>query len=433
MSRSIAALVMFAAVVVTTSMCQTDAVSDWNTVMLNTTAAQNPFTKARFAAITSAAVFEAVNACTHQYQPYLGTITAPADASPDAAAILAAHDTLKFYFPGAAVSLDTALAASLAQIPNGPAKDHGEAVGQASAAALIALRANDGSSPATTFLPSSTAPGVWQPTPPLFAPGILLNWRDVTPFGIKDSKQFRSEPPPDLTSSKYTKSYLEVLSVGDVNSTARPQDRSDVAQFYNVASAVDVWDQVVQQISAAQDTPLTAKARAFALVNMAINDGLISSMESKYFYVRWRPVTAIRAGDTDSNPNTPADPSFTPFITTPRFPSYPSAHASASYAARTIVKRIFGGGTQSITLSNAGIPTVVLHYTKLKDITDDIDDARVYGGIHFRYDQEAGARQGLSLGFYVYNHNLRGLSDTDLSGDTNCFDLEDCSQLANIP
>lgn len=125
MSRSIAALVILASVVVTTSMCHADAVSDWNTIMLNTTAAQNPFAKARFAAITSVAVFEAVNACTRQYQPYLGTITAPADASPDAAAIVAAHDTLKFYFPAAAASLDAALAASLAQIPDGPAKIDG--------------------------------------------------------------------------------------------------------------------------------------------------------------------------------------------------------------------------------------------------------------------------------------------------------------------
>jgi len=267
---------------------------------------------------------------------------------------------------------------------------------------------------------------MYQLTPPLFAPAILLNWRDVTPFGILESKQFRSAAPPELTSSKYTMSYLEVLAVGDVNSALRPQDRSDVAQFYNVASAVDVWDQVVQQISLAQGTTMTAKARAFALVNMAISDGLVSSMESKYFYLRWRPVTAIRAGDTDGNPKTPANPTFTPFITTPRFPSYPSAHASASYAARTIVKRIFGSETQSITLSNAGIPNVVLHYTKLKDITDDIDDARVYGGIHFRYDQEAGARQGLSVGSYVYNHNLRSL--LDLSGDSeqNC-DSDDCS------
>jgi hypothetical protein len=116
---------------------------------------------------------------------------------------------------------------------------------------------------------------------------------------------------------------------------------------------------------------------------MAISDGLVSSMESKYFYVRWRPVTAIRAGDTDGNPKTEPDVAFTPFITTPAFPSYPSAHASGSYAGRAIIERIFGHGDVSITLSHPGIPDVVLYYTRLEDITDDIDDARVFGGIHF--------------------------------------------------
>ncbi len=145
---------------------------------------------------------------------------------------------------------------------------------------------------------------------------------------------------------------------------------------------------------------------------MAISDGLISSMESKYFYVRWRPVTAIRAGDTDDNPGTDPNPAYTPFITTPAFPSYPSAHASASYAAREVVEEVFGCGKYSITLSNSRIPSVVLHYVKLEDITDDIDDARVYGGIHFRYDQEAGGRQGVSVGSFVFKHNLVRLPDS---------------------
>jgi len=427
MFRFLSVVTIAASLWVSPAVCQTDAVAAWNTIMLNTSSAQNPFAKARFAAIVSLSVFEAVNSCTHQFRPYLGTVACPSDASPDAAAAVAAHDTLKFYFPGAAPSLDAALANSLALIPDGAGKDHGSAVGQAAAAAMIALRSADGATPPTTFVPSSTAPGSYQLTPPLFAPAILYNWRDVTPFGIKDSKQFRSLPPPDLTSSKYTKSYLEVMPVGDVDSTARPQDRSDVALYYNVAGAVDVWDQVVMEIAQHQGTSLTVEARALALVNMAVSDGLVSSMESKYFYLRWRPVTAIRAGDTDYNPDTPANPTFTPFIVTPRFPSYPSAHASASYAARTIVKRIFGGGTQSITLSNAGIPSIVLHYTKLKDITDDIDDARVYGGIHFRYDQEAGARMGLGIGSYVYNHNLQSLGDVP-APDQECSDPEDCSQ-----
>jgi hypothetical protein len=140
---------------------------------------------------------------------------------------------------------------------------------------------------------------------------------------------------------------------------------------------------------------------------MSISDGLVSSMETKYFYVFWRPVTAIRSGDTDGNPRTEPDGTFTPFITTPPFPSYPSAHASASYAGREIVEQIFGCRKHPITLSHPGIPDVVLHYTSPEDITDDIDDARVYGGIHYRFDQEAGALQGRLVGSYVFKHNLR--------------------------
>jgi hypothetical protein len=390
-----------------------DAVSDWNAIMLTTVAAQNPFAQARFAAITQLAVFEAVNACTHQYRPYLGTITAPAGASAEAAAVAAAHGVLEFYFPAMAATLDAALTASLAQIPDGQAKDDGIAAGEASAAALITLRANDAAAPPETFLPTETFPSIWQPTPPAFGPGVLFQWQNVTPFGIRSSKQFRSDPPPALTSNKYTRSYREVLAVGDVNSTQRPQDRSDVARYFAVASAAHVWNSVVQQVSLVHGASLSEEARAFALLNMAVSDGLVSSMETKYFYVFWRPVTAIRTGDTDSNPKTLPDPNFTPFITTPSFPSYPSAHASASYAGREIVERIFGCGKQNITLSHPGIPDVVLHYTSLEDITDDIDDARVYGGIHFRFDQEAGAQQGRLVGAFVFQHNLRGLSQGD--------------------
>jgi PAP2 superfamily len=191
-------------------------------------------------------------------------------------------------------------------------------------------------------------------------------------------------------------SYNEVFEFGEVNSASRPQDRTDVAHFYAVANAPEVWNSVAQQITQARMTPLTEKARTFALINMAISDGLITVMESKYFYVRWRPVTAIRAGDTDGNPATEPNPSFTPLITTPPFPSYPPAHASTSYGAREVLERLFGSGPYTITLSSPGIPSTVLHYTSLRAITEDIDDARVYGGIHFRYDQEAGGVRAIA-------------------------------------
>ena len=395
-----------------------DAVSDWNKIMIGIVrTAPNAFFQARFAAITQLAVFEAVNACSPKYQPYLGTITAPLDASPDAAAIAAAHDVLEHYFPAAATTLDADEANSLSLIANGSSKDNGIAIGKAAAAAMIAARANDGSAPTETFLPASSDPGVWQPTPPAFAAGILLNWRNVTPFAVRSSKQFRVDVPPDLTSTAYTRSYQEVSEFGDVNSAARPQDRTDVAHFFAVVNAPEVWNNVVQQITQVRRTSPIDKARAFALINMAISDGLVTVMESKYFYVRWRPVTAIRAGDTDGNPNTEPNLAFTPLITTPPFPSYPSAHASASYGAREVIERLFGCQPYPITLSSPGIPTIVLHYTKLGEITDDIDDARVYGGIHFRYDQEAGGRQGQRVGSFVFSHKLQPASGSGQGED----------------
>jgi hypothetical protein len=391
----------------TPALARADAVQDWNAIMLATIRAQSPFAQGRFGAITELAVFEAVNACTGDYRPYLGTLTARHGASPEAAAIAAAHGVLKNYFPASAADLDAARATSLAAIPDGRHKSDGIAVGEAAAAAMIALRANDGSAPLETFLPASSDPGVWQPTPPAFGPGILLNWRNMTPFGIERGDQFRSEPPPALTSQRYRRDYDEVKTVGELNSTARPQDRSDVARFYAVSPPTQVWNLAAQQVSAAQHRSLSENARAFALINMAINDGLVAVFDTKYFYIRWRPVTAIRAGDADGNPRTEGDVNWTPFVVTPSFPGYGSAHGAASGAAREVSERVFGERRHAITLSHPGIPDVTLHYTNFEDITEDIDDARVYGGIHFRFDQEAGERQGRLVGSYVIEHHLR--------------------------
>jgi hypothetical protein len=388
-----------------------DVIVDWNGIMVRTVATQNPFAQARFAAIAQLAVFEAVNACTGDYEPYLGTIPARFGASAEAAAIAAAHGVLRNYFPGSAAELDAARATSLAQVLDGQAKADGIAVGESAAAAMIAVRADDGSAPPETYLATSNVPGSWQPTPPAFGAGILLHWRNLAPFGIQAADQFRSAPPPEPTSNKYRKSYDEVKEVGAIDSPHRPQDRADVARYFAVVSAVDAWNSAVAQVSVAQGRSVPENARAFALLNMAISDGLVSSMETKYYFTLWRPVTAIRAGSTNDNPLTDEDALWTPLIVTPPFPSYPSAHASASYAARRVAERILGSGGHAITLSHPGVPNVVLHYTTFHDLTSDIDDARVYGGIHFRFDQQAGARQGRRVGSYIYRNHLNSLRD----------------------
>jgi|RhiMetdeSRZDD1v2_1073273.scaffolds.fasta_scaffold32982_4 PAP2 superfamily len=403
-----------AVLLMSSAMASADVVLDWNAVMLNTIGGENPFAQARFAAITQTAVFEAVNAITGDYEPYFGTITAPRGASAEAAAVAAAHGVLKNYFPSSAANLDLARANSLATIPNGQAKDEGIAVGEAAAAAMIANRANDGSAPPQLYTPPSANPGEWQTTPGCPpAGGILLHWRNVTPFGIESSDQFRSDPPPAFTSNKYSKAYNEVKEVGELNSPTRPQDRTDVARYFAVSAPVHVWSQAMSQASVAQGKSLSENARAFALLTMAISDASISTFETKYHYVFWRPYTAIRAGDTDGNRKTDPDAAWTPFIPTPCFPSYPSAHATASNAGRTIAENIFGRGGHDITLSHPAIPAVTLNYTKFSQITRDIDDARVYGGIHFRFDQEAGARQGRQVGTYIYKNNLRRCGNHD--------------------
>ena len=394
------------------SVARADAVSDWNAVMLATIAGQNPPAQARFAAITQLAVFEAVNAVTGDYKPYLGTVSAPADASAETAAVAAAYTVLRQYFPASTASLDAARAASLAMIPEGPGKSNGLAVGEAAAAAMIALRSNDGASPPEFYLPSSSDPGEWQPTSACSAAGgAFFHWGGVTPFAVRSSRQFRADPPPALSGHRYARAYREVKEAGSINSTERPPDRSNVARFFAAVSAVTAWNMVAAQIAEARHVSLTEKARALALMNMAISDGLVTVMETKYHYRFWRPETAIHGGDTDGNERTAADLSFTPFVPAPCHPSYPSAHATASYAASDVLKRIYANGPHCITLSSPALPGIVLQYTRLTEVTDDIDDARIYGGIHFRFDQESGATQGRHVGEYVYRHYLHRQRD----------------------
>jgi hypothetical protein len=389
-------------------------VREWNEVAINAILPNGPpFTAARFMTITELAVFEAVNAITGKYQPYLGTVSAPAGASPEAAAVTAAHGVLVVYFPAQTAALNARRDASLATIPDGQSKTDGIAVGIAAAAAMVANRTNDGSSPPLVYIPTSTEPYEWQVTPG--APcaggaGVFRQWPNVRPFGIESSSQFRSEPPPSLTSGVYAQDFNELQRVGDINSTERPQDRTDVARLYAVGPGHWTWNYTLLQIASTRNDEITDTARTMALMNMAINDAYISGFETKYFYRTWRPVTAIPRGDEDGNKWTTAGP-FTPLIATPCFPGYPSNHGTGSGAARTVLERAYGRFKHSINVFHPLAPTIVLHYTDLRAITDDVADARVYGGIHFRYDQDAGERQGHAVGQYVYNNNLQKLGD----------------------
>ena len=397
-----------------------DPVLDWNVIAVDTAVAngQNPFAQARFAAIVQVAVFEAVNAITGDYRPYLGSIVAPHGASANAAAVQAAYRVLSTYFPASASTLDAARANSLASISDGQAKIDGIATGEAAANALIALRANDGSSPPQFKTPGPPVPGEWQATVscPIvngIASGIAFQWQNITPFGIRSAKEFLLGPPPALRSNEYAKAYNEVMTVGSLDSTARPQDKANLALFFAATSPTQAFNQAARQVAEEKGGSLSENARALALMNMAISDSLVASFLNKYHYNFWRPETAIHAGDTDGNPKTEGDPDWAPFITTPCFPSYPSNHGSAANAAAAVMRRLYGEAGHSMTLSNPAVPTIVLQYTSFRQITNDISDARVYGGIHFRTDQDAGALLGLAVGKAVYKHNLRPVHDDD--------------------
>jgi hypothetical protein len=282
---------------------------------------------------------------------------------------------------------------------------------------MMALRLADGSSPPEFSVPASTDPGVWQVTSSCpAAGGVLLQWQHVTPFGVPSAPnsqawiaRFAPAPPPALTSKRYANDYDESKRVGDVNSTPteRPKDRADVARFYAVSSPSFVFNLVARQVAAANQSSLSENARVLALLNMATNDSLVVSFWTKYHYNLWRPETAIREGDLDGNRRTDGDPFFEPYVLTPCFPSYPSNHGSAGSSAAEVLRHVYGEGEHSIIMTNPAVAGVTLRYTRFDQITSDISDARIYGGIHFRFDQEAGAELGRDVGAYVYKHNLR--------------------------
>ena len=390
-------------------LARADSVLDWNAIA-TILPAPNGFEGARRLAIVQLAVFEAVNSITGEYEPYLGTVVPTAGASPDAAAVQAAYDVLKAFY-SSNTTLDALLASSLALIPDGSAKDAGIATGRAAAAAVLTSRANDGSDATDLYFPLSANPGEYQLTDNCAA-GLFSAWGKVKPFGIQNAGDFILRPSPALDSVNYANDYLEVKTVGDINAdpTVRPQDRADVVRFYAVTGGPYVFSSAARQISVTQQRSLSHNARTLAVMAMAINDSYIVSFATKYTYKLWRPETAIRQGYYDGNRLTDGDPTFHTFIGTPCFPSYPSNHASGSRAAAEVLKRAYGEGNHIITIANPLVPSIsgiTLQYETFNDICNDVDDARVYGGIHFRFDQDGGNRLGRAVATYINKNLLR--------------------------
>jgi hypothetical protein len=419
--KRLAYLIVATLILASGGAARADAVTDWNARMeaTVTTPPTNPIYQTRWGAIVQLAVSEAVNSIIGDYKPYLGALPLRPGASPEAAVIAAAHRALVTLRPASAgppLNLDAARAADLAAIPDGPAKEYGIQAGEDAAAAMLLARANDGWDAVVSYTPG-TQPGEFRP--PAGASAFLPHWGQVTPFGLTSSAQFRLPAPPKLQTGKYANAYNEVKLLGSLDAplSVRPQDRTDVARFYNATSPVSIWNQAARQASAAQGKTLSENSRTFALLGMAMVDAGIAGWDTKYHYNFWRPQAAIQAGDLDDNPLTDPDPTWRPLIPTPAHPSYASGHATVSGAARAVLEWAFDKKGHSITLSNPGLPGIVLHYGDWKHICDDIDDARIYGGIHFRFDQEAGAHQGRQVGKFLLRNYLRSSRGGEEFGD----------------
>ena len=399
---------LLVALSVTVANAHEDAVLEWNRITFDLLLDQPPPLQMRFGAIVQLAVFEGVNSVDGEYQSTVDVPRSSRGASAPAAAVSAAHRVLRTYFPERAAGFDAARDESLARIPAGAARDAGIAAGEAAAIAVMASRENDGAENNESYLPGSADPGQWQLTPDCPPTGgVFLHWRDVKPFVIRSAEQFRSPPPPALGSPRYARAYAEVLEKGARDSAQRPPDRTLVAQFYETFGDAGLWNPVARQLAQESRQTLAENARTFALMNMALHDLAVALVETKYYYHFWRPETAIVGGGTDGNGRTQPDASYAPLVPAPCHPSYPSGHAGTSGAAREVLERTFGARGHRIVVTQPTMPGVKLEYSTLEEITDDIDDARVYGGIHFRFDQKGGAEQGRNVGAYVFRQAFK--------------------------
>lgn len=391
-----------------------NVIIDWNNQLLQAVreTSTNPPNASRAMAMTSAAVFDAVNSIDGNFQPYHFTGFAAAGASGEAAAAQAAHDVMLHLFPARAAALGSALTDSLAVLPES-GKAAGVALGAAAAQSIIDLRSADGSATIVSYSPGS-APGQWRPTPPNGAPALLPNWPTVTPFAMTSGDQFRASGPPQLTSQSYADAFNEVKLLGAANSVARTPDQTQIARFWADGAGTITppghWNQIAQTVVQSTNLSLVDEARLFALLNLAEADAAILCWDTKYFNNFWRPITAIREADTDGNFDTGQDAAWVPLLTTPNFPSYTSGHSSFSGAAAAVLAGFIGGDLFEFTVQpdeSVAVAVGPRSFKSFSQAADEAADSRLYGGIHFGFDNADGLVAGVALGQYVLGSQLQ--------------------------
>ena len=388
-----------------------NVVLQWNRVLQETirTPGQHPGTifPVRSFAMMHAAMFDAVNSIEGTYTPYLTDVPGTPRASKEAAAAKAAHDVLVSLYPARQAVFAAELAASLDGIAS-YRSSQGIRVGEIVAARLLAARASDGwSAPVTPYVLPVT-PGNWQPAP---APAGFTQFPAVIPFATTSGTQFAPNPPPALTSSEYAASLNEVKEIGSATSATRTADQTKVAQLWaNVNTPTSiwfVWNNVARTVAVSRNSSTVENARLFALMNIAFHDALQTTMASKFVHGLWRPMTAIRRADEDGNPDTAPDANWSPLLGNPPYPSYAGNHAAIGTSQSTVLALFFGRDDIRFDHTWEGAGGATRSYSSFTAMANEEERSRVYGGIHFPFDQTAGQSVGRNVANYVFLNLMR--------------------------
>lgn len=400
-------LLLWCSVLLAPLAARADVVTDWNMTAIRAAQASgqpNPMF-ARNMAMVHAAIYDAINAIDRRHTAYAVDTKAKPGASIDAAAAAAAYGVLIKLYWTQTPAFDVALEGSLAAIPDGPARADGMAIGNEVAETLMALRKDDRSNATVTYTPKSD-PGVYQLTPPAFAPAVLPHWGGVTPFLLKRGDQFELAGPPALNSAEFAKDLNEVKTVGVKNSSTRTRDQTDAARLW-IASPIVTDNEAARQLSTHKGLSVVENARLFALLNMAGADAAIACWQAKYRYNYWRPVTAIRNADSTGNSGITADPVWEPLLPTPAHPEYPSGRTAYTSATARVLQEIFGDEV-SFSLTNPAVK-VTRTYHSLAQMGQEVEDARVWGGMHYRTAVAHGSELGRNVADYGLKNHLRPL------------------------
>lgn len=391
--------------------------TDWNQVALDQVRSHRtpPPEASRMLAMLHGAIHNAVSGVTHQYEQWLGEGAAPRGASAWMAANSAAYAVLADFYADAGMNLRVTYdrLSSICTDDEG-SQTLGIAWGFEVSGYVLGNRAGDGASDRPAYVSSFLA-GIWRPTAPQYAPALLPGWGYVRPFGVSSIESFVAPPPPALSSSGYARELQMVSRIGQQGSRARTSDQTQVAYFWaNGAGTVTPpghWNQILQQVQVlnrpAGGWTLSEEARHYALLNIALADAAVACWRGKYRYSYWRPITAIEQAGADGNAETQSVPGWTPLLTTPPFPEYPSGHSTFSGAGAAVLATIFDGDDIPFTIGSDGLPGVERSYPKLSEAAYESGMSRVYGGIHFMSANLAGLRSGAQIGRQVVDSLLR--------------------------